>query len=71
MLTFALVFGCLLGGHALVLAAFAALRRGSAPRRRRSSLLASTRYAVEFVGTEALMLTGALELGVRGDPGTS
>lgn len=66
MLTFALVFGCLLGGHALVLAAFAALRgrRGSAPRRRRSSLLASARYAVEFVGTEALMLTGALELGV-------
>lgn len=64
--TFALVFGCLLGGHALVLAGFAVLRGrwGSASRRRRGALLASTRYAAEFVGTEALMLTGALELGV-------
>lgn len=49
-----------------MLAGFAVLRKRLrvAARRRRGSLLASTRYALEFVGTEALMLTAALELGV-------
>jgi lathosterol oxidase len=62
---FALTLGCFAGLHAAVLAALAALGRATgrgAPRLRvdRRGL----RYACEFVGAEALLLTAAIHLRV-------
>ncbi len=58
---FALVLAAFVGGHVVVLGAFAALGLVG-PRARPDAR--GLRYAAEFVGAEALMLTAALRLGV-------
>lgn len=60
--TFAIAAACFLVGHAAILAAFAAL--GLVDLRARAPGRGALRYLVEFVATEALMLTAALELGL-------